>query len=247
MEGGRSFQMSERAIEIENVTKIYRKSHFFKTKITIGVDGLTLNISKGEIYCLLGLNGSGKTTTVKLILNLIFPDSGRVLVLGEKTSPAVISRIGYVSESPYLFPYLTGLEFLDLMGILSGMGKNARRSKIGELMEFLSLAGFVKRKIKEYSKGMQQRLLLAQALLHDPDILIMDEPYSGLDPVGISEMRDYIKELHGAGKTIFLTSHLIAEAEKVAARAGILKNGRIVKEVSVVQGSLEKDFLEAVR
>ncbi|MFH1352297.1 MAG: ABC transporter ATP-binding protein [bacterium] len=238
--------MSEKAIEISDVTKRYRKNHFFKTKVTVGVQGLTLNIFKGEIYCLLGLNGAGKTTTVKLILNLIFPDSGKIFVFGEKLTPSVISRIGYVSESPYLFPDLTGMELLDLMGILSGMGKKARQRKIGELMEFLTLADFVKRKIKEYSKGMQQRILLAQSLLHDPDILIMDEPYSGLDPVGIAEMRNYIKELNASGKTIFLTSHLIAETEKVATRAGILKNGKIAREVGVVQGRLEEEFLEAV-
>ncbi|MCD6413942.1 MAG: ABC transporter ATP-binding protein [Elusimicrobia bacterium] len=236
-----------KAIELRNVTKIYRKSHFFKTTAFRGVDNLSLSVEKGVIYCLLGLNGAGKTTTVKLILNLIFPLTGEILVMGRPVGAETKKKIGYVSESPYFFPYLTGFELLDLMGILSGMSKKVRRERIGELMGFLSISNFVNKKIKEYSKGMQQRLLLAQALLHDPEILIMDEPYSGLDPVGISEMREYILKLNSAGKTIFMTSHIIAEAEKIAVRCGILKKGKLVKEFPVVKGSLESEFLQAVK
>ncbi len=238
--------MKEKAIEIKNVTKIYKKNHLFKTAITVGVDNLSLSVEKGEIYCLLGLNGAGKTTTVKLILNLIFPKEGEIFIMGEPAGSETKKKIGYVTESPYLFPYLTGYELLDLMGILSGMDKRARKRRIEELMGFFSIASFINKKIKEYSKGMQQRVLLAQALLHDPEILVLDEPYSGLDPVGISEMRNYILKLNRDGKTIFMTSHIIAEAEKIATRSGILRKGKLVREFPVVKGTLEKEFLEAV-
>ena len=236
----------QKVIEIKDVVKVYKKNHFFKTKKTTALNGFSLLVNAADIYCLLGLNGAGKTTTVKLILNLIFPDSGSIKILGKKPSPEVISRIGYVSESPYLFPYLTGGELLDLMGILSGLSSGKRAERIEEIKKFLAIESFLDRKIKEYSKGMQQRILLAQALLHDPDILIMDEPYSGLDPVGISQMRGFIKTLNSSGKTILMTSHLITETEKIATRAGIIKEGKLVKEIEVGKCSLEKEFLEAV-
>jgi len=237
---------SEKALEFKDVVKIYRKNHFFKTTETRALTNFSLTVNKGEIFCILGLNGAGKTTAVKLALNLLFPDSGEIEVLGEKPSPEVISRVGYVSENPYLFPYLTGRELFNLMGILSGLTAAERLTAEDRLCDFLSLGDFINKKIGECSKGMQQRILLAQALIHDPELLIMDEPYSGLDPVGISQMRRYIETLNGAGKTIIMTSHLIAESEKIAGRAGILKDGRLAKIVSVKKGFLEKEFLEAV-
>ena len=237
---------AEKALEFKNVVKIYRKNHFFKTAKTAALTDFSLDVNKGEIFCILGLNGAGKTTAVKLALNLIFPDTGEIKVLGEKPSPEVISRVGYVSESPYLFPYLTGRELFNLMGILSGLTAAERLAAEERLCDFLELGDFIDRKIGECSKGMQQRILLAQALIHDPELLIMDEPYSGLDPVGISQMRQYIEKLNAGGKTIIMTSHLIAESEKIASRAGILKDGRLAKVVAVEKGLLEKEFLEAV-
>jgi len=236
----------EKALEFTNVGKIYRRNHFFKTTETKALTDFSLDVRKGEIFFLLGLNGAGKTTTVKLALNLIFPDSGQIRVLGEKPSPEVISRVGYVSESPYLFPYLTARELFNLMGILSGLNAPRRAEAIDSICDFLSLGDFIDKKIGDCSKGMQQRVLLAQALLHDPELLILDEPYSGLDPVGISQMRQYIEKLNSEGKTILMTSHLIAESEKIAKRAGILKDGRVAKVIPVRQGLLEKEFLEAV-
>ncbi|PKM99757.1 MAG: multidrug ABC transporter ATP-binding protein [Elusimicrobia bacterium HGW-Elusimicrobia-2] len=236
----------EKALEFRDVGKIYRRNHFFKTTETEALKGFSLDINRGEIFCLLGLNGAGKTTAVKLALNLIFPDSGDIKVLGEKPSPEVVSRVGYVSESPYLFPYLTARELFNLLGILSGLNSSRRAEAMDRICDFLSLGDFIDKKIGECSKGMQQRVLLAQALIHDPELLILDEPYSGLDPVGISQMRQYIEKLNAEGKTILMTSHLIAESEKIAARAGILKAGRIAKVIPVLPGLLEKEFLEAV-
>jgi len=236
----------EKVIEIKGLQKVYRKNHLFKTTKTVALSGLSLTVYRKDIYCLLGLNGSGKTTTVKLLLNLIFPDKGEIFVFSSPPNADSLRRIGYVSENPYLFPYLTGYEFLDLMAILNGFSKSKRKKRIEELCEYFKISGYIKRKIKEYSKGMQQRLLLAQALLHDPQLLIMDEPYSGLDPVGILEMRNYIKELNEKGKTILFTSHIIAEAEKVATRAGILSKGKLKKEFEVIPGNLEKEFMEAI-
>ncbi|MBA3066240.1 ABC transporter ATP-binding protein [bacterium] len=235
-----------KVLEFKNVVKIYRKNHFFKTVKTAALTDFSLEVNKGEIFCILGLNGSGKTTSVKLALNLLFPDSGEIKVLGEKPSPEVISRVGYVSESPYLFPYLTAREFFNLMGILSGLTAAERLTAEDRLCDFLSLGDFINKKIGECSKGMQQRILLAQALIHDPELLILDEPYSGLDPVGISQMRQYIEKLNAEGKTIIMTSHLISESEKIASRAGILKGGRLAKVIPVKKGFLEKEFLEAV-
>ncbi|MEA2081343.1 MAG: ABC transporter ATP-binding protein [Elusimicrobiota bacterium] len=238
---------SEKALEFRKVAKIYRKNHFFKTTRTTALQDFSLEINKGEIFCILGLNGAGKTTAVKLALNLIFPDSGEIRVLGEKPSPGVIRRVGYVPENPYLFPYLSARELFDLMGILSGLDSATRRAAEERVCAFLTLETFIDKKIGECSKGMQQRILLAQALIHDPELLILDEPYSGLDPVGISQMRQYIQKLNTGGKTIIMTSHLIAESEKIAGRAGILKGGHPAKVIDVKKGFLEKEFLEAVQ
>jgi len=238
------------SIELKDLSKTYAKKHLFHVSRTTGIENVSLSIERGEIFGLLGLNGAGKTTTIKLILGLLRPTSGSVMVEGAPApSPAVLKQIGYLPEVAYFYKYLTAEEILRFYGRLSEIERLDRR--VDELIDFVGLQSVRRKRLAEFSKGMLQRVGLAQSLLHDPKILIYDEPVSGLDPLAIAEMRGLISSLKASGKTVFLSSHLISEVEKVCDRVGILARGRLVKTIAQREwanspGGLEKLFVSEV-
>ncbi len=213
----------------EGLTKVY-KDFWGRPKVHALV-GLNLVLERGEIFGLLGPNGSGKSTTIKLLLGLIFPTAGRARVLGQPPgSPAVNQRIGYLPEESYLHRFLTGEETLDFYGRLFGLDRRERRRRTDELLDLVGLDRRARaRQLREYSKGMSRRIGLAQALVNDPELLLLDEPTTGLDPIGTREMKDLILRLKDQGKTILLSSHLLADVRDVCDRIGILARGRLVE------------------
>jgi ABC-2 type transport system ATP-binding protein len=240
------------AIVLEGLTKVYKKSHLGRVKTTPGVDNISLQVRPGEVFGLLGLNGAGKTTTIKLLLGLLFPTSGSIEVLGHKASDLAARRnIGYLPEVPYFYKYLSAREVLRFYGQLSGLPSSALSVRIEEVLKTVRMSEHAHRPMREYSKGMLQRVGLAQAMLHDPKIMVLDEPVTGLDPLGLKEMRGLIQSLNKAGKTIFFSSHSISEVEKVCHRVGILVKGRLVRvsdqaEWSQREGLLEDIFVQTV-
>lgn len=238
------------AIKTENLTKVYSKNHLGRVTKSLGIEDVTFSIEPGEIFGLLGLNGAGKTTTIKLILGLLKPTSGTVKVSGLSVpSTEILKHIGYLPEVPYFYKYLTASEILEFYGRLSGVSDISKR--VGEMLDFVGLESVRNKRLAEFSKGMLQRIGIAQSLLHNPDILIFDEPVSGLDPLAIQEMRRLLLALKAEGKTIFLSSHLISEVEKVCDRVGILAKGRLVQTLAQAEwardpGGLEKIFISRV-
>ncbi|MGF1473478.1 MAG: ATP-binding cassette domain-containing protein [Rubrobacteraceae bacterium] len=196
------------------------------------VDNLDLNVRRGEVYGFLGPNGAGKTTTLRMLLGLIRPSSGNARVLGEDPgSPAGLSRIGALVESPAFYPYLSGRDNLRVMARYSGVSK----PRIGEVLERVELSDRAKDKYKKYSLGMKQRLGVAAALLKDPELLILDEPTNGLDPKGMADMRDLIRELGQGERTVLLSSHLLGEVEQICNRVGVIQKGKLVSEGTVAE------------
>lgn len=193
------------------------------------VNGFSLAVEKGEILGFLGVNGAGKTTTIKLLLGFFPPDEGTVSVFGgDPREPATRRRIGYMPETAYYYPYLNVRELLALYGGLCGMSRRDIRERSNVLIERVGLQEAGGRLLKTYSKGMLQRAGIAQALLHDPDVLILDEPFTGLDPLARIQFRDLILELRRQGKTVFFSSHELSEAELICDRVAILKQGALV-------------------
>ena len=220
---------SEAVIATRALTKTFR-DFWMRVKV-MAVRDLDLAIRPGEVYGLLGPNGSGKSTTLKMILGLLYPSRGRVSVFGKPPSDvATKARIGFLPEESYLYPYLDAIETLDYYGRLFHLSRAERRGRIGMLLEMVGLTGTARRRVGEYSKGMQRRIGLAQALINDPDLLILDEPTSGMDPLAARQFKDLIKELSGRGKTILLSSHLLADMEDVCNRVGILYGGQLRSE-----------------
>ena len=240
-------------IRFEKLTKVYRRTHLGRTTESMGLSELSLEIRQGEVFGLLGLNGSGKTTTIKLLLGLLWPTKGKVEVLGRRMPDlASLSRIGYLPEAAYINKYLTGREALRTFAKLSRMAKPDREDRINDMLEKVGLSKSADRRVSDYSKGMMQRVSMAQALIHDPDILIMDEPVTGLDPLAIQELRQLILWLKSRGKTVFLSSHNISEVERVCDRIGILAAGHLEMvmentEWKGQEGMLEKIFASSVR
>ncbi len=219
--------MSEAVLTVEGLKKTFRIG-FFRKRVE-AVRGVDFAVQPGEIFGLLGPNGAGKTTSIKCVLSLIFPDEGKITLFGERSpGPEVMGKVGYLPENPYVYQYLRPLEFLDLCGRLVGLDAQARESRGREMIERVGLAHAVDRPIGKFSKGMMQRIGLAQALLHDPELLILDEPMSGLDPIGRKEVRDLILEQRRAGKTIVFTSHILADVELLCDRVGILRRGEMI-------------------
>jgi ABC-2 type transport system ATP-binding protein len=188
--------------------------------------GLSLGVRRGEIFGLLGQNGAGKTTAIKVILGLVFPDAGTVRIFGRRnTVAAVRGRLGFLPENPYFYEYLTGREFLDYCGRLFGFSSYERKRRTDAMLKMVGLEERAGVQLRKYSKGMVQRIGLAQALINDPDLVILDEPMSGLDPIGRREFRDIILSLKERGKTVFFSSHILSDAEALCDRVGIVKDG----------------------
>jgi ABC-2 type transport system ATP-binding protein len=211
----------------EGLTKVYRD--FWGRQKVHALVGLDLTLQRGEIFGLLGPNGSGKSTTIKLLLGLIFPTAGRARVLGlNPGTPAVNQHIGYLPEESYLHRFLTGEETVDFYGRLFGLNRHQRRRRTGELLDMVGLDRRARaRQLREYSKGMSRRIGLAQALVNDPELLLLDEPTTGLDPIGTREMKDLVLRLKDQGKTVLLSSHLLADVRDVCDRIGILAQGKL--------------------
>jgi ABC-2 type transport system ATP-binding protein len=210
--------------------KVYRTGFWMNQKV-VSLKSCSLKVYKGETFGLLGPNGAGKTTLLKLLLGLIRPTAGRGLLLGRPLGDrAVKERIGYLPENAYLYDYLTGWEFLQLAAGLFQIPQSVQRKRIPELVELvgLSLTDARKKQMRRYSKGMLQRVGMAQALINDPELVFLDEPMSGLDPVGRYQMREIILSLKAAGKTIFFNSHILSEVEKICDRVAILSQGQLI-------------------
>jgi len=229
-------------VKTDNLTKIYR-DWLGRDKV-LALNGLTTEIYKGEVFGLLGPNGSGKTTTVKLLLGLLFPTDGKATVLGRPPrDPQANQRIGFLPEESYLYRFLNATETLDFYAKLFGIPRGERKKRVKQLIEIVGLEHAGNRPLKEYSKGMSRRIGLAQALINDPDFIILDEPTTGLDPIGTREMKDLILELKGRGKTVLLCSHLLADVQDVCDRIAILNKGKLMIVGAVKELLANKDVL----
>lgn len=224
-------------IETRNLTKVYRD--FWGRRKVQALKALDLEIRRGEIFGLLGPNGSGKTTTIKLLLGLLFPTSGQALVFGrDATEVTKNERIGYLPEESYLYRFLNAEETLDFYGRLFNIPRAVRRQRTFELIELVGLDRSKRRQLKEYSKGMTRRIGIAQALINDPELILLDEPTTGLDPIGTREMKDLILKLREEGKTILMCSHRLDDVQDICDRIGILHQGEL-KELGRVDNLIK--------
>ena len=227
-------------IETSGLTKVYKD--FWGRPKHKALDALSLSIEKGEVYGLIGPNGCGKTTTFKLLLGLIFPTSGWARILGEPpTHVGVKSRLGFLPEESYLYRWLNADETLDFFGRLFNLDRETRRKRADELIERFGLGHARRRQLREYSKGMVRRVAFAQMLINDPEVVIMDEPTSGLDPISSREIKDLILDLKRRGRTILLSSHLLADVEDVCDRITILHQGQTKKQGAVKEILVQRD------
>ncbi len=235
-------------ISLDNISKDY-KTGFRKKKTALR--DFSLDISEGEVFGFLGPNGAGKSTAIKILLNLIFPTRGKAGILGKDVGDKDIRKfVGYLPENPYFYDYLNPLELLKFAGKTSGMDSGKIKQKTDELLNTVGLWNERKRVIRSYSKGMVQRVGLALALIHDPKVVILDEPMTGLDPIGRRQVIDLILKLKSEGKTVFFSSHIIEDIERVCDRIGILVNGSLVRTIDIssehLDGLLEDIFIDEV-
>jgi ABC-2 type transport system ATP-binding protein len=222
-------------IEVRDLRKTFRVG-LLQQKRVEAVKGVGFAVQRGEIFGFLGPNGAGKTTTIKMLTGLIKPTGGEAFLFGERVpSPRARQRIGFLPENPYVYPYLTPREFVSLCGRLSGLSGAALASRTQAMLEKVRIAYAADRPVRRLSKGMLQRTGLAAAMVADPELLILDEPMSGLDPVGRKEVRDLILEERAAGRTIFFSTHILSDVEAMCDRVAILREGRVV-----VSGALRK-------
>jgi ABC-2 type transport system ATP-binding protein len=223
-------------VEINNLTKDYEVGFLRKRKVR-ALDGLSLTVNQGEIFGFLGANGAGKTTTLKLLMRLIFPTEGTARILDHDIADVSMhSRIGYLPENPYFYDYLTALEFLNFCGQIFGFTKSDRTNRSEELLSRVRLEESKwNTQLRKFSKGMLQRVGLAQALINDPEVVFLDEPMSGLDPIGRREVRDLIAALRQEGKTVFMCSHILSDIEVLCDRVAILKGGRLAQVGSLAE------------
>src|SRR5277367_3620351 len=219
--------MSTPAIEILGLTKDFPVG-FWRQRMRRSLDNLTFQVEEGEVFGFLGPNGAGKTTTMKLLMGLIFPTSGTARVRGRSIDDVEMHReIGYLPEQPYFYDYLTARELLDYYARFSNYGAAERRERVGKFLERVGLAAAGDVQLRKFSKGMLQRAGIAQAILHDPPVVILDEPMSGLDPVGRREVRDIILELKKQGRTVFFSTHILSDAEMLCDRVAVLAGGKL--------------------
>lgn len=215
-------------IEIENLSKDY-ETGFWKKKKVRALDDISLTVSSGQIFGFLGGNGAGKTTTIKILMSLLFPTAGSAKILGQDISDFHMhSRIGYCPENPYFYDYLTAAELMNYFGELFGLDAKKRREKTEELLTKVGLAEKDwNKQLRKFSKGMLQRIGLAQSLVNEPEIVFLDEPMSGLDPIGRREVRELIDSLRANGTTVFMSTHILSDVEALCDEVAILRNGRL--------------------
>ncbi len=230
-----SSQNGESIVSVKDLHKVFRKS-LFKRSGFPALRGVNLEVGRGQVFGLLGPNGAGKTTLVKILLGLTRGWTGEATLFGKPPSDATSrKRVGYLPEAHRLPPYLTGQQVMHLFGMMAGSSSERVLSNIGPLLDKVNMTSSADRKIREYSKGMQQRLGLAQALVHDPELVILDEPTDGVDPVGRASIREMVLELKERGVTVFINSHLLMEVEMICDHVVIMDKGKIL-----VQGSIEE-------
>jgi ABC-2 type transport system ATP-binding protein len=215
------------AIEILGLEKTYSVG-FWRKKPRYALRPLNLMVEDGEVFGFLGANGAGKTTTLKLLMGLIYPTGGSARILGmEIADPRMKAQIGFLPEQPYFYDYLTARELLEYYGQLSGMDPKHRSRKVNEVLQRVGLPDVGGMQLRKFSKGMLQRVGIAQAILHDPKVVFLDEPMSGLDPMGRREVRDLIAQLKHEGKTVFFSTHILSDAETLCDRVGIIHQGEL--------------------
>ena len=216
------------AIRTENLSKDYTVG-FWRPRPYRALDSLNLEVESGEVFGFLGPNGAGKTTTLKLLMQLVYPTGGRAEILGRPVGDrSVRRRIGYLPESPYFYDYLTAEELLDYFASLFGYSRAERKQRVGSLLDEVGIGAERRMQLRKFSKGMLQRVGIAQALVNDPDVVFLDEPMSGLDPLGRCDVRDLILKLRHRGCTVFFSSHVLADAEALCSSVAILAGGRLL-------------------
>jgi ABC-2 type transport system ATP-binding protein len=215
-------------IEVENLSKDYRQ-HFW-TPLRRVLNAVSFEVKQGEIFGFLGPNGSGKSTTIKILFEIIFPSGGTARLFGKKLGDKEAkSRIGFLPENPYFYDYLTSTQFLKFHGQLLGLSSATLAKRIPEVLALVGMKGTDSMYLRSFSKGMLQRIGLAQAIVHDPELVILDEPMTGLDPVGRKEVRDLMLTLKEAGKTVFFSTHILSDVETLCDRVAILNKGHLLK------------------
>ncbi len=215
------------AIEIKDLTKAYPVG-FWKKQLRPALQGLTLTIDRGETFGFLGPNGAGKTTTLKILMGIIRPSSGSATILGQDyRTPEIKRQIGFLPEQPYFYDYLSAPELLDYYAQLSGMAAAERAQRIRPLLDRVGLGDVGNKQLRKFSKGMLQRVGIAQAIIHDPEVVFLDEPMSGLDPLGRHEVRELIQGLKDQGKTIFFSTHILSDAEALCDRVAVIHKGEL--------------------
>ncbi len=225
-----------RILNINSLVKVYRSP--FLMKKSVGLDGLDLEIEEGEIYGLLGPNGAGKTTTLKIITGLIRPTSGEIKIFGELDPLEARKKIGFLPENPSFYPHLTGVELLRFYSKLYNI--DLTKDKVKESLAMVGLDESVGKRISGFSKGMIQRIGFAQAIIGNPDFVVLDEPLSGLDPLGRREIKDLITEINKEGKTVLFSSHILSDVEAICSRVGIIINGKM-KQVGNLRNILKSE------
>jgi ABC-2 type transport system ATP-binding protein len=234
-------------ILVKGITKTY-KSELFR-RSTKALDSISFEVYSNESFGLIGLNGAGKSTTIKIILGVLFPDSGEIKVLGKSPQELEVKKkLSYLPENPVFYESLTGYEFLRFIGRLRGLSPKDLKSEVEKWLFKVGLEKEGKKLLKKYSRGMIQRIGLAQAFIGSPELIILDEPLNGLDPLGRKMAKELIKESLVQGKTIFFTSHILEDIEKICHRVAILHKGKILKFVDLknLKGDLEEEFVKTV-
>lgn len=251
-------EVGEAVIKTENLTKVFRTG--FRGRRVTALKGLNLDVRRGEIFGFLGPNGAGKTTTIKILMGLIYPTDGKAWILNKELGDVKVkSRIGFLPEQPYFYDYLTSKEFLQFYGQLFGVKKEESRERIHTLLPMVGLENAADMQLRKFSKGMLQRIGIAQALINQPELVVLDEPMSGLDPIGRKEIRDIILRLKGEGRTIFFSTHIIPDVEMICDRLGILMHGELVnigrlndiidtriKSIEVIARNIKKELLSHI-
>ncbi|MBI2815306.1 MAG: ABC transporter ATP-binding protein [Acidobacteria bacterium] len=234
------------AIQISGLTKDYQIG-FWRKRPWRALDGLSLEVERGEVFGFLGHNGAGKTTTLKLLTGLIFPTAGTAKVLGKPVGqPETFRHLGYLPENPYFYDYLTAQELLDYFAHFFQMDAGLRVRRREEMLKLVGLDSFRDMPLRKFSKGMLQRIGIAQAVLHDPEIVLLDEPMSGLDPMGRREVRDLIVQMKAEGKTVFFSTHILSDVEALCDRVAILNRGKLVGVGRLSELLRQRSGVEAV-